>query len=375
MIRKKRILFAAVDIGYRIEPYSSFIDKNYANVLKAESFSKYILPEEHYKTSYTYTCPINKTHPVLLYMYCFFFFLFSLFRYDIFHFLSGETLLTRKLRRFELAIYKMLGKRVIMHFVGSDIRNPEYLKWKERNIKEFLNGLDNYPKSLAWQKKLIRDAEKYADYIIVSTPDLLELIPSAHYYPVMIDIEKFSKELNNSGGQSEKKKDIVILHCPSSTKVTFKGTTYINEVLSWFEKEKSNVKAILPAKNKSTGNTDYPVSRYELFKLFQEADIVIDQLIIGWYGLQTVEALAAGNKVICYIDKKLEPYLFPDCPIILADVNNLKEVITDMIAKSENSNTDDSKKQKEWINKYHVIENNNSELLRAWNIDVDILNK
>jgi hypothetical protein len=110
-MKSRRILFAAVDIGYRIEHYTKFIDTHLANKLHAESFSKYVLPKSHYKTNYTYTCPIDKTHPLLLYIYSFAFFVFSLFRYDVFHFFSGETILTRKLRRFEFWIYKLFKKK------------------------------------------------------------------------------------------------------------------------------------------------------------------------------------------------------------------------------------------------------------------------
>ena len=60
MSKVKRILFAAVDIGYRIEDYSKFITENYSEELIPESFSKYILDPTHYKTDYTYKCPVNK---------------------------------------------------------------------------------------------------------------------------------------------------------------------------------------------------------------------------------------------------------------------------------------------------------------------------
>lgn len=122
--------------------------------------------------------------------YMFIYILFSFFFiafYDLDHFFSGETLLTRKLRRFEFRIYKLLGKRIIMHFVGSDIRSPEYLFWKDKNLVEFLNGNRSFPLTMPWQDALIKDSMDFADEILVSTPDLLAIIPSAKYYPVLID--------------------------------------------------------------------------------------------------------------------------------------------------------------------------------------------
>ena len=370
MKNQKKILFAAVDIGYRIENYTKYISENFSDILIAESFSKYILPESHYKTKYTYTCPINKTHPLKLYFYCFFFFIYSLFRYDIFHFISGETILTRKLRTLELAIYKLLNKRVVMHFVGSDIRSEDYIYWKRKHILQFLEGIDNFPKSLPWQKKLIADAEKYADYILVSTPDLKELIPKSIYYPVVLDLNKYLEELNQIKQTKKAKGEIVILHSPSTIKNEyFKGTDYIIETLTKIAANpKYNIRLILPSREEKARGTNYSSTRYELFQHFKDADIVIDQLVSGWYGLLSIEALAAENQVICYVDNHLKPYLYPNCPIEIANVNTLESAIVKCIENIINENKIKSLSQIEWIRKYHTIEFNHNSLLKAWNI-------
>ena len=52
MSKKKKILFAAVDIGWRIEHYAKFINKNLADVLIPYSLVYYKVSEEQYKTSY-----------------------------------------------------------------------------------------------------------------------------------------------------------------------------------------------------------------------------------------------------------------------------------------------------------------------------------
>lgn len=361
MKRRKKILFAAVDIGYRIEHYTKFINEHLSNQLKAESFSKYVLPETHYKTKYTFTCPIDKTHPIFLYLYSFGFFIFSLFRYDIFHFFSGETILTRKLRRFELMTYKLFGKRVVMHFVGSDIRSPKYIYWKEENIHQVLLGIDNFQKTLPWQEKLIQDAEKYADHILVSTPDLLSIIPKAIYYPVLIDYQKLLTELDKAPIAIKKENEIVILHAPSNIKQ--KGSNIIEKVLLKIKRESQlNIRLVLPRHDEKSL---YSVTRYDLFKLYKESDIVIDQLLIGWYGLQSIEALVAGCQVISYIEQDLEPYLFPECPIHNANANTLESVILNCINKKQDRKLN-SIHNTGWIKKYHTIENNNEPLLAAW---------
>lgn len=368
MSRKKRILFAAVDTGYRIEHYSKFIQKQYSDKLIAESFSKFVLDPAHYKSSYTYTCPVDKIHPLRKYIHCAAFFIFSLFRYDIFHFIAGETILTRKLRRFELATYKLLGKRVVMQFVGSDLRSEQFIYWKDKNIFAFLAGDVKFERNLPWQKKLIRDTEKYADAVLVSTPDMKPFVKNAVYYPALIDLEKFINEAQPGVPTFHKAdEEIVILHSPSNTAI--KGTSHIHNLLKKLqEKSTYKIKLLLPGESIMGTSKKYAVTRYDLFKLYKEADIIIDQVVIGWYGLQSIEALLMGKEVISYVEKDLENDLFPNCPIELASMNTLEDTILKCIEKIRSGKTANYQDTLEWVKKYYTLENNNKPLLSAWGL-------
>lgn len=362
--KKKKILFAAVDIGWRIEHYSKFIKEHFPDQLEAASFVKYYVPKKHYDTNYTYMYNFQKKSVLYGWIISFYIFFISLFKYDIFHFFSGETLLTRKLRRFEFAIYKLFGKKIIMHFVGADIRSPYYIEWKAKNIHNYLKGTNKNKKTQPWQDKLLRDTVKSADAILVSTPDLLELIPQANYYPVVLDVNKFQSELNETPTNEKSSNKVIILHAPSN--VNLKGTNIIHKVLKEVEKESNGIVELkLTADNKERSNRLYTVSRYDLFKLYKEADIVIDQLIIGWYGLQAIEALLTKNQVISYVDDNLKPNLYPNCPIQIADANNLKEVVLECI-KNHNERKVNFEENITWVKKYHTIEDNNLALIKAW---------
>ncbi|HLG35488.1 MAG TPA: hypothetical protein VI757_11460 [Bacteroidia bacterium] len=367
---KKKILFGAVDIGHRIETYSNYIQKYHFKKLKPESLAIFILPEEHYKLSYTYEYHFAGRNVWYRWSRATLIFFFFFFRYDIFHFLSGETLLPRKVRQFELMVYKIFGKRIIMHFVGCDIRSLDYSYWKAKNIKQYLNGLDNFPKSLPWQKKLIKDTQNYADEILVSSPDLLEIIPEATYFPVLLDLEKFLNELNKAANVKRHQGEIIILHSPSNIKHTqTKGTDYIINILNKIAATREyNIRLILPSETNKKRNTTYSSSRYEMFQHYNEADIIIDQLITGWYGLLSLEALASGKQAICYVDEHLKKYLFPKCPINIATVNNLENVVIECIENILNGKLPDQSAQIDWVRKYHTIENNNAPLLKAWGL-------
>lgn len=360
---KRRLLFAAVDIGYRIENYSKFLLKRFSGELSIQSFVKYQPPSSHYKSSYTYVIDYYKTNRIVRSFIYILFFLYSLARYNTFYFLSGETILSNNLRRFELSVYKFFGKRIVFNFVGSDIRSENFLKWKAKNIVDYLNGNPSPPKSENFQERLIAEAVEFADSILVSTPDLLELVPQAKYFPVVYDIEALAAEIEQAQKLLKDPNKIYILHSPSN--VALKGTEIITAALENIKRKyPDRVEIVLPHKTKQY-DLSHSVSRYELFQLIGQADIVIDQLIIGWYGLQSIEALTAGKQVICYIEKNLEKYLYENCPIINADAINLEQKIEKCISDIENKNIPAKEQIFDWVKANHTLESNNRLLIEG----------
>ena len=362
-MRQVKILFAAVDIGWRIEHYSAFLKVNFGKKVISQSFVKYAVNKKQYRTKYTYNIQFSDLHPISQYFASISFFLFALIKYNTFYFLSGETILTRKLRHIEFKIYKLLNKKVIMHFVGSDIRDPNYVIWKEKNIVGYLNGKKTHQITQSWQDKLIADSLFYANEILVSTPDLLKIIPSAKYYPVVIDFIKFQKDINSSVIPTNsffKTKKIRILHSPSLDKI--KGSSLIKESIKELSKDSDKFEFIYTPDLKINTNSNYAVTRYQLFKLYMEADIVIDQMTIGWYGLQSIEAILGGCHVFCYIENNLRDQLFPKCPIHATDAINLK---TDLLKLITNYYEPKYSEDLSWVKRHHSIEENNEILINS----------
>ena len=72
-----------------------------------------------------------------------------------------------------------------------------------------------------------------------------------------------------------------------------------------------------------------------------QADIVVDQLIYGWWGSTTVEASALGKPVVCYLRPSWKQFFlktFPeydDLPIVEADTNTIYEVLKKLVTDAE----------------------------------------
>jgi hypothetical protein len=66
-------------------------------------------------------------------------------------------------------------------------------------------------------------------------------------------------------------------------------------------------------------------------KLYERADLLVDQLRIGWYGGLAVELMALGKPVICYIRQEDLRYIpsamAQDLPLIQADMTSIYSVL------------------------------------------------
>jgi hypothetical protein len=114
---------------------------------------------------------------------------------DIVHIHSMEELVVRIRKKFGNS------KKIILHYHGTDIRgrknsiifNIPYLKSRAKIFAVRIRNRTRLIK-MGYYKSLRIESQKLADEILVSTPDLLSLLPNAKYLPNPVDIEHFSKD-------------------------------------------------------------------------------------------------------------------------------------------------------------------------------------
>ena len=162
-------------------------------------------------------------------------------------------------------------------------------------------------------------AQKYADGIFVSTPDLLEFVPGAVLMPQPIDLsviemtrDRALKQFKTtiSTGQNKQPGIVTVAHAPSNRKI--KGTQYLIDAIDALKKEGVPVELFLVE----------GMSYEEALYISANADIIVDQLLIGSYGQYSVEMMALGKPVICYIRNDLIKHYPPGLPIINTDIDN-----------------------------------------------------
>jgi glycosyltransferase involved in cell wall biosynthesis len=167
---------------------------------------------------------------------------------DVFHFYFGLTLVPKRL---QFPILRAARKKSIFHFVGSDIRGKS-------------------PDDLAYGR--------LADVQIVGSYDAARWIPEAEVVPPGIDLTRIAPAPPREDGV------LRVAHAALSRRR--KGTETIVAACDELRLELDVIEN---------------VRHDEVGPRIAAADIVVDQLNSGWYGLFAIEAMAYGKPVVGFI--------------------------------------------------------------------------
>ncbi len=253
--------------------------------------------------------------------------------FDVFHFHFGETFYPD---RSDLDYLKKLGKKLVVQHRGSDVRTLEKARSFGNPYVLVKGGRDRKPWAIdANLKKLAA----YIDHAIVADKELLPYVEDyykhTHIIPQLIDIDNFLPVF-----PAPTETVPLIVHAPSSA--PYKGTQYVLEAVERLKSEK------IPFRFELIQNMPHE----QALAIYQEADIIVDQLNVGSFGIFSLESLALGKMVICYIREDLYDKYPPKLPIISANPDNIYDVLKDMINKPDLRHQvgQDSRR---YVEKYH----------------------
>ena len=242
--------------------------------------------------------------------------------FDVFHFYFRSLFYAKQSLSFptglDLAFLRLAGKKVIVNFRGSEAR----LHSKFKELSPF-NYVDEDPDNLTTkfpedtQKKYIEYVSAVASRVLVPDPELQSYVVGAEIVPRSIDLSKWMPcpTTNN---------DIpLIVHAPSRRVV--KGTDRVMEVAQELKAEGLQFELKL-----IEGMTNEEARGW-----YRKADIIIDQLRIGWYGVLAVEGMALQKAVISYVRDDLRHHLGAKPPLINASPLTFKKALRDLITNPD----------------------------------------
>jgi len=259
-------------------------------------------------------------------------------KYNIFHFYFGTTLLPFQI---DLPFYRIFKKKVVMEYLGYDVQLYKYsiAKYRFTNVKYYYS---KYESLKADRKKLIRlNFEKhFVDKQLVCAPYLSEFVPKAEVLPLAIDLNDYEYSPKTAPGD-----EIIIMHAPSHR--GNKGTKYILEAIQRLKDKGIKIRFMLVEN----------ISHAELRKKYEECDIFIDQILAGWYGTASIEAMAIGRPTVCFLRESYFAYIdySASIPIINANPDNLYEVLINVIERKE-SLPEIGKRSREFVESIHSLD-------------------
>jgi glycosyltransferase involved in cell wall biosynthesis len=220
--------------------------------------------------------------------------------FDVFVFHFGSSLANESL--VDIPLLKRMGKRVILYFHGCDIRDSAETirKYEFSACKVCRPRRCNANRELALEM-----AMRQADAVWVSTPDLLEFVPGAELFPQPLELERFPLRNAQADVIEAQGDPVVLVHAPSSAML--KGSRHVIRAAEAIRARGEPLELLLLQ----------GLTHEELRSRIAGADIAVDQLLIGSYGMFAVEAMATGIPVICYLRDDLRD-LYPELPPLLS---------------------------------------------------------
>jgi glycosyltransferase involved in cell wall biosynthesis len=205
---------------------------------------------------------------------------------DVFHFYFGLTLVPKRL---QFPILRALHKKSVFHYLGSDIRGkpPDWLAYGRR-----------------------------AGAQIVGSYDAIRWVPEAEVIPPGIDLARYTPV-----PPSERERPLV-LHAPSNR--GRKGTENVVAACAELDVDLQIVEGL---------------PHEEARRRYEAADIVVDQLNAGWYGLFAIESMALGKPVVTYLHeeavRRTEEALGVRVPLVPTTKETLADTLRPLVGSAD----------------------------------------
>jgi glycosyltransferase involved in cell wall biosynthesis len=237
-------------------------------------------------------------------------------RTDVFHFYFGLTLVPKSL---QFPLLRLVGRRSVFHFLGSDIRGKS-------------------PAELAYGRR--------AGAQIVGSYDAIRWVPEAEVVPPGLDLTAYRPAPPSDTARP------LVLHAPSSR--ARKGTEHVVVACRELGLDLDVVEGL---------------PHDEARRRYERADIVVDQLNAGWYGLFAIEAMALGKPVLTFLHDEAVRRTEEAFGIRVPIASATKETLTDRLrelAAAPNERRSLGAEGRAYVERVHDVDRNADRLLSIY---------
>jgi glycosyltransferase involved in cell wall biosynthesis len=288
--------FIKRDIDVGLGPLPLINNVYHKAALRQAGFSAETFVSKTFFITDEFDLDLTKWRSIVVLNRCIPYYLFcrALFRYRVlFIYFNGGPFISMKyfLHALEPIFYKIAKVKIVVMPYGGDVQlltRCKNLYYRHALVSDY----PNFWKYYTLTRKNIERWTRHAHWVI-SGADWVEYM--YHWDTLMlghfsIDIERWTpverEDHQNSDG-------LRILHAPNHTKI--KGTDALVAAVELLKGEGLNLELILLQ----------GVPNSEIRSAMENADLVADQFVIGWYAMFAIEAMAMEKPVLCYLREDL----------------------------------------------------------------------
>ncbi|SCX36171.1 Glycosyltransferase involved in cell wall bisynthesis [Pseudomonas sp. NFACC25] len=256
---------------------------------------------------------------------------------------------TAFLWRLEPYLYRLAGVKTVVLPYGSDVqimtRSPN-LQFKHAMAMDY----PLHRKRHSHIQAMVDVWSSAGSHIVGGC----EWVDYMHHWDTLM-IAHFSIPLpnfvDNGTIEPSRKGPLKLLHAPNHREI--KGTRHIVRAVEELRADGLDIELTMLER----------VPNEEVRRMILEADVIVDQLVIGWYAMFAIEAMASGKPVVCHLRRDLEELYvatdllqgFDEIPIIRADAFSFKEVIRNLHVNRDTL-VEAAGKGRSYIERHHSVE-------------------
>ncbi|MFO1445000.1 glycosyltransferase family 4 protein [Bacillus sp. Bva_UNVM-123] len=261
---------------------------------------------------------------------------------EIFHFHNANTFLQDFS---DLPLLKEMGKKMVMHHWGSDVRSVKMV----RKLNPY-----QLPPTYFTDLQIDRQLKQLANYIDTAIVQDYEAYPYVKDYykkvfvlPLACNVENFEVSY-----PSESNHKPTIIHAPTNR--SFKGSIHVKEAIKKIQ-----------GKAEFTYQIVEKMSHEKALEIYKKADIIIDQLLCGTYGMFSVEAMAMGKPVVAFIRDDVRKKFPASLPIVQATPETLADVLLKLIQNPKERH-ELGIAGRRYVEEYHSAKRVTNELIKIY---------
>jgi hypothetical protein len=244
--------------------------------------------------------------------------------------------------QFDLRLFRRAGKAIFVTFQGDDARQGDVAA-SLGSIAAVEASPGHYtPESDANKRRRILRFDRYADGIYALNPDLLHVLPARARFVPYAHVDTRAWDPPRSAGTTARP---LVLHAPTDRQI--KGTRFVLDAVSRLRGEGLEFDFQLVER----------LTQAEAKELYHRADLVVDQLLVGWYGGFAVEVMALERPVVSYIRDEdlacLPSEMREEIPVVSAEPATIYDVLRELLTTRRDELAEIGRRGRAYVGRWH----------------------